>query len=196
MENQNNNQLNSNPKNLKKLLIPIFLIIIIAIGVLGFLIFNKNKSSDDPQFIDDKEKEQIERQSIPGASEFEKDGISFSHPADYKVNELEKNYYVVFKEGKSIPSEAGINIDVRRTGVNKSYEQALKAGRESLTEQVEKEIPGGVKMFGKIKEGLGAGIPTLYVYLKHGDGAIKVEHSGEILNEAVFDQVVNSIKIN
>ena len=196
MGNQNNNQLNTNPNNLKKLFILIALIIIVMVGILGFFILNKNKSVDDPQFIDDKEKEQIERQTIPGSTEFEKDDISFSFPSDYKANELEKGYYVVSKESASIPSEAGINIDTRRNGVNKSYEQAVEAGRENLTELVEKQIPNGVKMFGTIKEGIGKGIPTLYVYLRYGQGALVVEHSGEILNEAVFDQVINSIKIN
>ncbi len=196
MENQNNNQLNTSPKNLKKLLIPVVLIMIIAIGGLGFFIFNKNKSADDPQFINDKEKEQIERKSIPGSTEFEKNGISFSHPADYKINELEKNYYVVSKEEVSIPSEAGINIDTRRLGTNSNFDQAVTAGRNNLVNPKEKEIPGGVKMYGTIKEGAEKGIPTLYVFLKYGNNAIKVEHSGEILNEAVFDQIVTSIKTN
>ncbi len=196
MENQNNNLHNTSPKNLKKLFIPVVLIVIIGIGILGFFIFNKNKSVDDPQFIDDNEKEQIERTSIPGATEFEEDGITFSYPSDYKFNELEKSYYVVFKDGESIPSEAGINIDARRQGVKNNYDQALKAARNNLNSPMEKEIPGGVKMYGTIKDGVGAGIPTLYVFLKYGQGALVVEHSGEILNEAVFDQVVNSIKIN
>ncbi len=196
METQNNNQINTSPKNLKLLLIPIILIAIIAIGVLGFFIFNKNKSVDDPQFIDDKEKEQIQRNSIPGSAEFEKEGVIFSYPSDYKLNELEKGYYVVYKKSTSIPGEAGINIDTRRQGDNSKYNEAVQAGRDSLLEPKEKEIPGGVKMYGTIKEGIGEGIPTLYVFLKYDSGAIKIEHSGEILNEAVFDRVVNSIKFN
>lgn len=166
----------------------------IAAGILGIFLLNKNTSS--PQFIDDKGKEQIQRTSIPGSTEIKKDGISFSYPSDYKLNDLEENYYVVFNESTSIPSEAGINIDARRTGTNSNYDQALQDGRNYLLEPQEKEILNGVKMYGTIKEGLGEGIPTLFVFLKYGDGAIKIEHSGEILNEAVFDQVVNSIKIN
>lgn len=173
----------------------IFVVIgVIAAGILGLFLFNKNTSS--PQFIDDKGKEQIQRTSIPGSTEIKKDRISISYPSDYKFNELEKDYYVVFKEGESIPSEAGINIDARRTGANSNYDQAVQDGRNYLLEPQEKEILNGVKMYGTIKEGLGEGIPTLFVFLKYGDGAIKIEHSGEILNEAVFDQVVNSIKIN
>lgn len=195
MENQNNSSQTNNRKAPTKALVLFGAIGVIILVAVGFFIFNKNKASNDPQFIDDKEKEQIERQSIPGSTKFEKDGLSFSFPSDYKVEEREKGYYVVFKNENKTLGEAGISIDARRNEVNKNYEQAIKAGRNSLNEQVEKEIPGGIKMFGKIREGLGKGIPTLYVFLKYGDGAIKVEHSGEILNEAVFDQVINSIKI-
>lgn len=193
MENQNN-QLNVSSKNFKKFLIPLVLIAIIAIGITGFFVLDK--ISNNPEFIDEETNEQIQRTSIPGSTKFEKDGVSFSFPSDYKTNELEKSYYVVFKEGKSIPSEAGINIDARRQGVKKSYEQAVEAARNSLLGPKEKQIPNGVKMYGIIKEGIGKGIPTLYVYLRYDQGALVVEHSGEILNEAVFDQVVNSIKIN
>lgn len=195
MENQNNIQLNSSPKNLKKLLIPVVFLVLIVVVILGFLLL-KDKKSNDQAFIDDKEKEQIQRTSIPGSTEFEKDGVSFSFPSDYETNELEKGYYVVFKEGESIPSEAGINIDARRQDANSNFDEAVKTGRNNLLEPKEKQIPEGVKMYGTIKEGIGKGIPTLYVYLKYDKGAIRVEHSGEILNEAVFDQIVNSIKIN
>lgn len=194
MDIQNTNQIKTGSINHKKILVPLILIIIIVL-IAGIYIFNKNKTSDEAQFIND-DSSQIERSSIPGATEFEEDGITFSYPSDYKFNELEKSYYVVFKDGESIPSEAGINIDARRTGTNSNYDQAVQDGRNNLLEPQEKEVLNGVKMYGTIKEGLGEGIPTLFVFLKYGDGAIKVEHSGEILNEAVFDQVVNSIKIN
>ena len=195
MENQNINQSIQKPKNLKKLLIPIILVTLIVLGILGFFLVI-DKKSNSPEFVNDTSKAQIQPKNIPGSNEFERDDVSFSFPSDYKTNELEKGYYVVFKESTSIPGEAGINIDTRRQGVKKSYEQSVEAARDSLNSPVEKEIPGGIKMYGTIKEGIGKGIPTLYVYLKYDQGALVVEHSGEILNEAVFDQVVNSIKIN
>lgn len=184
----------STNKNFKLILVLVGVIGLIILAAIGFFIFNKTKTPKGPTFVDDTSTKQIEKKSIPGSSEFEKDDVSFSYPSDYKAEEREKGYYVVFKDENKDLGEAGINIDTRRQGENANFSDAVNAGRNNLVGSREKQIPSGVKMFGTIKEGVGKGIPTLYVYLKYGNGAVVVEHSGEILNEAVFDQVVASIK--
>lgn len=200
MDYQNTSTSPSSRKIPKRTFILLGVIGILILGVIGFFIFNKTKAPKGPAFIDDASTQQIERGSIPGSSEFKKDGITFSYPSDYELEETKIGYYVIYKPRKSkelesgITLESGINIDSRRQGENANFSDAVNAGRNNLVGSREKQIPSGVKMYGTIKEGAGKGIPTLYVYLKYGNGAVVVEHSGEILNEAVFDQVVASIK--
>lgn len=200
MENQHISTSSNNRKFLKKPFVLLGVIGILILGTIGFFIFNKTKTPTGPAFVDDNSTQQIERGSIPGSSEFKESGVTFSYPSNYEFEETKKGYYVIYKPRTSkelesgITLEAGINIDTRREGVNANYSEAVAKGKSNLTEEVEKEIPNGIKMFGKSKDG--TGIPMLSVYKKYGSGALVVETSGENINEAVFDQVVNSIKTN
>ena len=79
---------------------------------------------------------------------------------------------------------------------NSDYEMAVQKAKANRTNLAERQIPGGIKMYGLIKEGPKQGTSALNVYLKFEDGAIAIETSGQNMNEATFDLVANSIKIN
>jgi hypothetical protein len=180
------------PKERKYKLLAIS-IISLSIIFLGALFINRSHSEDSANVTDDVNV--IEKGSISGFEMLDGEKISFDYPSDYQAEEREKGYYVIFKDERSTLSEAGINIDTRMEGSNSNYETAVDEARNSLSNQAEKEIPNGIKMYGELKEGLGKGLPTLYVFLKDGNGAVKIEHSGEIINEAIFDLIVQSVRI-
>ena len=200
MENQDSQQtgprLNiSNSKRIKFLAISLVFFSIIG----SIVIFTRNKSQEENQKTGvtiSPPSPVIERPAIVGWSTYEAGSITFDYPVDYEIEEREKGFFAIVKNSNEASGESEITIDTRRQGVNSNYKEAIGNARSNLSQQVEKEIPNGIKMYGKVKEGLGKGISVLSVYLQYGQGALVIESSGEILNEAVFDQVVNSIKTN
>lgn len=189
------NQLPQNNSNNKKLL-PLVAIVgtILIIGAVAFLFLNRNKQTVNQ--TPEESSLSIPQESIGGVNKFEAEDVTFSTPPGYKVKEREKGLYVIISEsGTQGGSE--ITVDTRRAeGINSDYDVAIENAKTNRTELTEKEITGGIKMYGLIKEGPEQGTPSLNVYLKYGDGAIAVETLGQNMNEATFDLIANSIKIN
>ena len=190
----NNKQVRGRKKYIVFFVITIFIIIL---GLIVLIYFSRGNQIS-PAI---EEGQIISAPELGQWSNLKTDKISFDYPPGYTAEEREKGYFVVFKDGNKELSEAGINIDARLTGANSNYEQAVEAARNNLTDRVEKDLSPGqtgtagvIKMYGKLNEGLGQGIPTLYVFLRDkSGGAILIESSGEIINEAVFDTIVASI---
>ncbi len=174
----------------------VIIILVLVAGVFTYKIKSNNTQIARTQVNSQTPSQNKIQESIPTYSDFKKEEVTFKYPSGYNAKELEKGYYFVSKDEKKVLGEAGISVDTRLKDVNAIYFQAVTAGRNNLSGVVEKEIPNGIKMYGKIKEGLGKDIPTLYVFIKSGNGAIVIESSGEIINEEVFDYLVNSIKLN
>lgn len=188
---------NQQPSNsMSKKMLPVFLAVgvILVLGAGAFFFLNRGK-----QTVDQTTKESsfsIPKESIGGVGKFEAKEVTFSTPPGYKVEEKEKGFYVIVSENGTTDS-SDITVDTRKAeGINSDYEAAVEKTKANRTDFAERQIPGGIKMYGLIKEGQGKGTPILNVYLKFGDGAIVVETSGQNVNEATFDLVANSIKIN
>lgn len=188
------NQITQN--NSTKKIFPILAIAgtILVLGAGGLLFLSRdkqtvNQTSEESSFS-------IPKESIGGVSKFEAKEVTFFTPPGYRVEEKEKGFYVIVSESAAAGSSE-IIVDTRKTeGINSDYGAAVEKAKANRTDLAEKEIPGGIKMYGLIKEGAGQGTPVLNVYLKYGDGAITVETSGQDMSEATFDLVANSIKIN
>lgn len=197
MENQDSQQIGlrlniSNSKRIKFLAISLVFFSIIG----SIVIFTRNKSQEENQKTGvtiSPPSPAIERPAIVGWTTYEAGSITFDYPTNYKIEEREKGFFAIVKNSNEASGESEITIDTRRQGVNSNYKETIGNARSNLSQQAEKEIPNGIKMYGKVKEGLGKGISVLSVYLQYGQGALVIESSGEILNEAVFDQVVSSI---
>ncbi len=187
---------NQQPNNsMSKKMLPVFIAVgtILVLGAGAFLFLNQGK-----QTVDQTTKESsfsIPKASIGGVSKFEAKEVTFFTPPGYKVEEKEKGFYVIVSESGTTNSYE-IIVDTRKAeGINSDYGAAVEKTKANRTDLAEREIPGGIKMYGLIKEGPEQGTPVLNVYLKYGVGAIAVETSGQDMNEATFDLVANSIKI-
>ncbi len=202
MENQDNQQIGPRLNISKSQRIKFFgLSLLIFALILGtILILTRNKSQEENQktsVVNNTSAPTEEKQTFIGWGTYEASNISFDYPKDYKVEEREKGLFVIFKDENKALGEAGITIDARRiANINSNFNEAISSARNSLTEQAEKEITNGIKMYGIIKDGSAKGTPLLSAHLRYGQGALVVESTGEILNEAIFDQIVSSVKIN
>ena len=104
--------------------------------------------------------------------------FSFRYPPDYTVTTSIANYYGVGKNTDPNVPGAGISIDSRLEGNNADFNQAIKITKENLTNIVEENISGGVKISGKLGPGFGEGLSVVKVLLKYKNGAITLEYAG------------------
>lgn len=168
-------------KRIKLLVISI--ISLLALIAIVFFINKDNTQTEAPQAIYKDPTPAIKRESISGWSTYDADNFSFDYPSDYQVSET-NGIYSVSKE------RIVITVDGSTSGINSNYNQAVNSARNNLTEQAEREISNGIKMFGKVKE---RGTPQLSAFLRYGSGTLVIQTSEE--SEAIFDQIVSSVQL-
>jgi hypothetical protein len=120
--------------------------------------------------------------------------FSFKYPINYRVEEREKNYFVVVEDKATVAPTEGISVDARLSGAFSNYNNALNVIKENLGNINEQTVSGGIKITGVIYSGFGEGIPTLHYVLKRGNGAVVISLTQKNPDEQLFDTFFSTFK--
>jgi hypothetical protein len=132
----------------------------------------------------------------PGWQTFSDGIISFHYPQGYKAAMRGELYYAVYKDERTTTGEASVFIDLRRQIPLNNYDAAIAAKRKQLQFISEQSYKNGIQLSGQIAEGLGKGLPYIVTFLPYDAGAVSIETSGERINTAVYQGVLNSLDVS